>query len=333
MIEFARKSSAEASTISEVRDRLAEPLSRVEEELMVLFQEDNLLLNKVYNPLRKNAGKRLRPILLLLAAECFTSELNRVTNIAAGAELVHTATLVHDDVVDRSTMRRGTATLNSTWGNKVAVLVGDSLFTKGLDVLIEERNYRLLKSVTTMFTEMGNGEILQILNYFNPDVTFTEYIERIKRKTALFMAFCCEAGAVLGAATEEEIQALQKYGLNVGLAFQIADDLLDFVGTEAEVGKPVGSDLREGNVTLPVIHALQTDSGPQIRELIKADEITAEDVGVIVTLLEKEHSLEYAFSIAENYVEEAIAFLDVIPESRAKQDLIKIAWYTLHRQN
>ncbi len=331
MIEFARN-SADASTISEVRDRLAEPLSHVEEELMVLFQEEDLLLNKVYNPLRKNTGKRLRPILLLLAAECFIGELDRVIKIAAGAELVHTATLIHDDVVDRSTMRRGTATLNSTWGNKVAVLVGDSLFTKGLDVLIEERNYRLLKSVTTMFTEMGNGEILQILNYFNPDVTFTEYIERIKRKTALFMAFCCEAGAVLGEASEEEVQALQNYGLNIGLAFQIADDLLDFVGTEAEVGKPVGSDLREGNVTLPVIHALQTESGPQIRKIIEADEITAEDIGVVVTLLEKERSLEYAFSIAENYVEEAIAYLDIIPESRAKQDLIKIAWYTLHRQ-
>lgn len=332
MIEFARRFNAEAGTVREIRTRLAQPMQEMEGELAKLFQQGDLLLNKVYSPLKKHTGKRLRPMLVLLSAECFTQDLHRVIKVAACAEMVHTASLIHDDVVDRSTIRRGSATINSTWGNKVAVLAGDSLLTKALDLLIDEQDYRLLKSMTKMFSEMGNGEILQILNYFNPDVTYENYIERIKRKTALFLAFCCEAGAVLGDATNKEIDGLYDYGLKMGLAFQVADDILDFVGDESKVGKPLGSDLREGNVTLPVIHALQTSSGEQIREIIEADEITPEDIKTLLSLLDKEHSLEYAYSVAENYVKDAINSLEVVEEGQAREDLEKIAWYALHRQ-
>ncbi|MBO8127238.1 MAG: polyprenyl synthetase family protein [Firmicutes bacterium] len=332
MIDFVRKFSAEAGTIREIRSRLSEPMGLVEQELSRLFHEDELLLGKVFRPLKRHVGKRLRPLLVLLSAECFTSDLSRAVKVAACAEMVHTATLIHDDVVDRSNLRRGMATLNSTWGNKVAVLAGDSVFTKALDLLVDQQSFRLLKSMTYMFTEMANGEILQILNYYNADVTMEDYIQRIKRKTALFLAYCCEAGAVLAGASEEEIEALKEYGLKMGLAFQVADDLLDFIGDESKVGKPVCSDLREGNVTLPVIHALQTSAGEEIRQIIEADEITGDDIKTILALLEREKSLEYAYEVAENYVKEAIAALDILEPSQAKKDLVKVAWYALHRQ-
>lgn len=332
MIEFALKFSAEAGSIREVRTRLAHVMEQVEAQLAKLLEDEDLLLAKVYRPLQRQSGKRLRPLLVLLSAECFTDDLSQAIKVGACAEMVHNASLIHDDVVDRSSLRRGMATLNSTWGNKIAVLAGDSIFTRALDLLIDQKSFRLLKSMTYMFSQMCDGEILQVLNYYNADVTVEDYIERIKRKTALFLAFCAEAGAVVGGASEEEIQALANFGLNVGLAFQVADDLLDFVGDESTVGKPVCSDLREGNVTLPVIHALQTASGPQIRAIIEADEITEQDVEVILELLNKEQSLDYAYSVAQRYVEQAISCLDVIPPSPAKKDLIRIAQYALHRR-
>jgi geranylgeranyl pyrophosphate synthase len=289
------------------------------------------VVKRLFSSVGHTGGKRIRPILVLLSAEAGGGSVEQGIKVAASAEMVHLATLLHDDVIDNSTLRRGEPTLHSIWGNKVAVLGGDYLFARAFDLLVEVGDLRLLQSMAGMIAGMGEGEILQIFFAYDPSTAEADYYERIRRKTAWFMSTCCEMGALLGELSQVQVTALSEYGTSVGIAFQVMDDLLDFIGDRETVGKPVGSDLLEGNVTLPVIHALRGAHGDEIREIIRRRQIGPEEASHIADIVREEGSLEYAYAAATKYVQSAQKALRELPAGEAATCLADLADYVINR--
>lgn len=307
-------------------------LDALETRLGSVIASEDPLVQQVFEPIRQSSGKRIRPVLVFLAAACFSDELEPALTVATSAELVHTATLVHDDVVDNAELRRGRPTIHSRFGNKIAVLGGDVLFARSFNMLVHIGDTRFLRRVLLMISGMGEGEIMQLLHAYNVGVTEEQYIERVKRKTALFFEACCELGALAGGATEQQTTALARFGLNVGIAFQIYDDLLDFTGDEARVGKPVCSDLREGNLTMPVLHCIRHSSqAPSIVEAIGRRALDAERIDAVRAAVREAGSLEYAAATARAFVERGLAALREIPPSTARDDLEELAHYVIQR--
>ncbi len=281
----------------------------------------------------RQGGKRIRPILALLAAEALGGSPAPAVDAAAAAELIHTASLLHDDVVDHAATRRGKPTLHSLWGNKLAVLGGDFILAQALRLLLGTGDLRLMESMATTVAAMGEGEILQIFHLFDTDTTEEDYLARIRRKTAVLMACACEMGARLAGASPSAVEALKAYGMAVGLAFQVVDDLLDYVGDQTTVGKPVGSDLLEGNLTLPVIHALRKPGGGVIRDWLERRALTPKRVQHVADLVRRYGSLDYAYGVAEGFVKEAQAALAGLPDTPARAWLDALAVYLLCRES
>ncbi len=319
--------------MDQILRRLHGHLEEVEIRLQETLYVDDPFLDRLLGPLPKAGGKRIRPILVLLSTECFTPDASQGIPLAVCAELMHTATLIHDDVVDNAGTRRGQPTMHSRWGNKIAVLAGDHVFAKAFDVLSELKNIKYFSAMSGMIAGMGTGEILQIFHAYDVSLGEEAYFERIKRKTALFMGTCCELGALAGGASDEIAHAMYEYGLNLGMAFQVAYDLLDFVGEAGKVGKPVASDLLEGNLTLPVLHAMRQKDGQTIRRLVEQRSLTPADVATIIGIVKEAGSLEYAEKVANRFVDRALQQLEKIPESQAKDDLIRLAHYSVNRQS
>jgi geranylgeranyl pyrophosphate synthase len=281
----------------------------------------------------RTGGKRIRPVLALLSTEaCGRPALDGV-DVAAVAELIHTASLLHDDVVDHAATRRGNPTLHSMWGNKLAVLGGDYILAQSLRLLLTAGDLRLLDTLAATVAAMGEGEILQIFHLFDVDTDEQDYFERIRRKTADLMACACEMGALVAGAPEEHVTRLRVYGMAIGMAFQVVDDLLDCAGDQATVGKPVGSDLREGNLTLPVIHALRGRDGEAIREAIDRRALTPEKAEHLAELVRRNGSVEYAYQAAERFVAEGRSALAGLPPSPAVAWLDSLAAYLLSRES
>ncbi|MCL4515372.1 MAG: polyprenyl synthetase family protein [Firmicutes bacterium] len=319
--------------MEQIQRRLHGHLEEVEIKLEEALYTDDPFLDRLLGPLPKAGGKRIRPILVLLSVECFTPDISQGIPLAVCAELMHTATLIHDDVVDHAGTRRGQPTMHSRWGNKIAILAGDHVFAKAFDVLAQLKNIKYFAAMSGMIAGMGAGEILQIFHAYDVSLAEGAYFERIKRKTALFMGTCCELGALAGGASDEVAGAMYEYGLNLGMAFQVADDLLDFMGDARKVGKPVASDLLEGNITLPVLHAMRQKGGQTIRRLIEQRSLTPDDIATIIGIAREAGSLEYAAKVAERFVDRALQQLEMIPESQAKADLIRLARYSINRQS
>lgn len=332
MVQPARRCPEVPDTLALVHEYLAEPLAQCEERMRqtVLGGEDSttqLLAGSL-----REGGKRVRPILVLLTAEACGAPWSRAIDAAAAVELIHTASLLHDDVVDRAATRRGNPTLHSLWGNKLAVLGGDYILAQALQLLLTSGDLRLLQSMAQTVAAMGEGEILQIFHLFDVETSEDDYLARIRRKTAVLMACACEMGATLAGASRLVVQAFKDYGMALGMAFQVVDDLLDFVGDQSTVGKPVGSDLLEGNLTLPVLHALQGREGLFIREALDRRALTHEKVETIVDLVRRNGSLDYAYRVAEDFVEEARAILAGLPGGPARSWLDALAAYMLARE-
>jgi geranylgeranyl pyrophosphate synthase len=246
-------------------------------------------------------------------------------------ELIHAASLLHDDVVDHTGTRRGCPTLHTVWSNKLAVLGGDFILAQALQLLVSTRDFPLLDSVASTVSEMGEGEIMQIFHLFDAGTTEKDYFDRIRKKTAVLMACACEVGARLAGAPPVQIEAARTYGLSVGLAFQVVDDLLDFIGDQARVGKPVMNDLRNGNLTLPVIHALAHPEGAKVRDWVLRRSITQDRLDKVGQLVIKLGSLEYARRAAARIVEDARASLHALPLTPARELLDGLALFTLDR--
>ena len=290
------------------------------------------LISQVGQHILLSGGKRVRPLLFLLSARMCGCRGDNLTDFSTIFEYLHAATLLHDDVVDAASVRRGQSTANTVWGNQAVILVGDFLLAKALSLAVTTNKLKVLKVLSDTTTQMAEGEILQLLHTGNLELTEAQYFEVITRKTAILMSAACQIGAILGDAAEAQEEALTRMGLNLGITFQLVDDILDFVGTEKELGKQVGADLKEGRVTLPLIHAL-AQAGPADRERLReiSRNLTTDMVPELRRLFDKYGSLEHARSMARGYTLKAHDNLAAFPSSREKEYFQAITGELLNR--
>jgi octaprenyl-diphosphate synthase len=278
-------------------------------------------------------GKRIRPALLLLASRLCGHRSERAILLASVVEFIHTATLLHDDIIDGATLRRGRSTVNSRWGNDVTVLLGDLLYAKSMRMALSQENLpilRLLSDVTALMTE---GEILGIARRADRSVSADDHLDIIKRKTAYLFGACTEIGALLAGIEDERRQALASYGLNLGICFQMVDDLLDFTGNEAVLGKPVVSDLREGRLTLPAIYLLRRAGGDadKVAAVLSDGDFGRVTREEIVRLAREHGALDEARAVAERFAAAASDALDVFPPSPFRDALVAAPAFVLSR--
>ncbi|MDH7578934.1 MAG: polyprenyl synthetase family protein [Bacillota bacterium] len=295
-------------------------------------------------------GKRLRPLLVILSGECHSACSKRgggggessgsgararesLINVAVTAELIHTASLIHDDILDRAATRRGRPTLNSLWGSHAAVLTGDFLFATAFGLLAREHEGALALMAGAV-RAMCEGEIQQAASLFDPALTEKDYISRIEKKTASLLGACCGAGALVAGAPAETVASLISFGRNLGLGFQIIDDLLDFTRDEESLGKPAGSDLAQGILTLPVIYLLQDGSrGQQVRKILARRTCGPAELAAIIQAVRETPALDYAYQRAVHFTQKAKACLACIPEQPARSTLLAVADGVLARVN
>lgn len=311
-------------------------LKRLEPELkrINLALQGNLathvsLISQVWDHILISGGKRIRPLLFLLAARMCGCREDRLAEVSTIFEYLHAATLLHDDVVDAATVRRGHSSANTIWGNQAVILVGDFLLSKALSIAVATKNIRVMEVLAATTTYMAEGEVLQLVNTGRLDMTEAEYFDVISRKTAKLMSAACQIGALLGGVNEQVEQAMEEFGLNLGITFQLIDDILDFTGDPREMGKPVCNDLKEGKITLPFIHALSRATPAeqdQLRRSVRESDV-AKLARELLPLLEKYGSIAYARQLARNYSTAAQANLEAFPASPEKTFFLEITDY------
>jgi heptaprenyl diphosphate synthase len=314
--------------------RMKKDISFIEKELERTVDTDHAMLRETASHLLKAGGKRIRPVFVLLAAQFGIYDLNRIKHVAVPLELIHMASLVHDDVIDNADMRRGQLTVKSKWDSRIAMYTGDYIFAKALTVVSELDKPEIHRILSKAIVEVCIGEMEQIRLFYRVDQTIRDYLLRIRRKTALLIAISCQLGAVAADAPPEVCRRLYSFGYNVGMAFQIRDDILDLTGTEKELGKPPGSDIRQGNLTLPVLYALRMNEyrEPLLKELEVIRERDGQtDVSAFLHIVRGSGAIEMADQQSSRYIDKAIAQLDGLPNQRAKEDLIRIAHFVGNR--
>lgn len=310
--------------------RMKKDIAYVERQLEASVRTEHAMLRETSLHLLKAGGKRIRPVFVLLSAQFGRYDLVRVGHIAVPLELIHMATLVHDDVIDDADTRRGQPTVRAKWDNRIAMYTGDYIFAKALTIAVELNNPRIHQILSQAIVEVTIGEIEQIRFFYRTDQHLRHYLRRIKRKTALLIAISCQLGAVAAEADEKTDRLLYRFGYNVGMAFQIRDDILDLTGTEKELGKPPGSDIRQGNLTLPVLYALADDNvrSELLEEISRIRALDGQtDASRFLRLVRDGPYIEQAGRLASRYIDRAIAALDELPDLRAKRDLIQIAHF------
>lgn len=292
------------------------------------------LLDKITHYIVKRKGKQMRPMFVFLTAKMLGEVCDDTYNSASLVELLHTATLVHDDVVDDANERRGFFSINALWKNKIAVLVGDYLLSKVLLLSIENKKYRSLEIVARAVREMSEGELLQIEKARRLDIDEEVYFEVIRQKTASLIATCCEAGAV-SVGKEEYAERMRKFGELVGLAFQIKDDIFDY-GMPGKIGKPTGIDIRERKMTLPLIYTLNnvdTKTKKELINIVKRHNENPKKVKKAIQLVIENGGIEYAYDKMMDLKSQALALLDDLPDNPSKKSLIGLVEYTTMREN
>jgi len=277
-------------------------------------------------------GKMVRPTLTLLSGSLFNYHEERHQSIAASSELMHIATLVHDDAIDSADLRRGRPTINSVWGIDLAILLGDFLFARAGEMAADTGNIRVVKIFTRTLGIIARGEIKQALSSFKLPQNYDLYIERIAAKTAALFTMATESGAVLSDAPEEAVQALSDYGHNLGIAFQIVDDILDYVGTETEVGKPVGADLAQGTITLPAMKIVQRFPQDNPIDKILAREDVEANIQRAIEMVRDSNIIDECYQEAAGYTQRATASLASLPAKPAREALYFLAEYVLRRK-
>jgi len=292
-------------------------------------------IKETINYIIKSGGKRVRPILVMLSARLCGYRGDKHIPIAAIIEFIHTATLMHDDVVDNAKTRRGASTVNTVWGNELSVLVGDFLYCKSFELMSREGNPEILKIISKATTALSEGEILEIIKTADIGTTEKDYFEIIGNKTAVLFSAACEIGAVLGNVTAKQQDALRSFGYKLGIAFQLRDDILDYTSYDDVLGKHVGTDLKEGKITLPFIHALKSVSEKEkgsAARIVKKNTITQKDFEWVSRLIEKYDGIGYTSAPTEKYLTDAKKHLDQFPASRYKDGLLSLANSMLRRE-
>jgi octaprenyl-diphosphate synthase len=283
-----------------------------------------------------SGGKRLRPALVCLSAYAtgLPVDKRRLIPIAAAAELMHTATLIHDDVVDNTTTRRGRPTASALFGNGVTVLTGDYLLAKAMNLLAEDGDIAIIRTVSQIAIEMSEGEVLQMIHTSDASISEQTYFDIIRKKTAVFIQGCCRAGALVAGAPQPIVEALSHYGYHIGMAFQIADDLLDYTGDPARMGKPVGNDLREGKFTLPLIIALRESTPADRERLLQMIEAPVKDgeMQQVVEIIRRYDGFTRTQAIAAHHVRQAAEALSLLPPTTIRQSLAALCDYIVERE-
>lgn len=311
-------------TAREAFDLVEADLAAVEREISVESVASAEAITTINQYLQAGGGKRLRPTLLLLSNRLFGASTHCARRLAAVVEMIHTATLVHDDVIDVAKTRRGRPSTNVVWGNHTSVLAGDWLYMQAFQVAMRERNFHMLDLLISLTQMMVEGELLQLERLHRMDVTEADYMELVDRKTASLFSACARLGAVAAAADEAAESKLGEFAWNLGMAFQLVDDILDFTSTEKILGKPAGNDLREGKVTLPMIYALEKTSAEE-RQTIETviNDAAYEQVPFmrIVQILERHQAISRAYERAHTFTERSRAIIATFPESPAQRAL------------
>jgi len=318
--------------IEDCRALVSQDMARVDQLITSRLQSDVMLINQVSHYIINSGGKRLRPQLVLWSARAcdYAGELH--ITLAAIIEFIHTATLLHDDVVDASELRRGNETANSVWGNEAAVLVGDFLYSRSFEMMVEVNDMRVMEILAATTNRIAEGEVMQLMNVHEPDVSEESYITVIQAKTARLFEAATQLGAVISGGSAATENALARYGRHLGTAFQIADDVLDYVSDADSIGKEIGDDLQEGKTTLPLILAMRNGNEAQRALVSKAIELGGRDhMSDVMEVIGSTGALELSMQRAHQQAESAIDALNALPRSEHRCALEALAQFSVER--
>ena len=319
--------------LTDIYQPVEEDLAAVQAELQLISQVENPWLNNLLEYSLKGGGKKIRPILTLLSGKPYSYSIDKLMPMAMAVELMHMATLVHDDTIDNSTVRWGRPTINKLWGTEQAVLLGDYLFAQAGELVGRTDNLYVIKLLSRTLMIITSGEIAQSHSAFNLDQTREHYLHRIASKTAALFILATESGAILCGAPNDGAKTMREYGRNLGIAFQIVDDILDFIGTEEEMGKPVGSDLSQGTLTLPAMLLLERFPGEDnpVRKLFQA-EGGSQYITQAIEQVRNSPIIEECFKLAAEYCDRACQQLKRLPDSESRRSLYELAEFIINRR-
>jgi len=319
---------------SEIHALMKSDLVMMDEILVNRLDSNVDLISQMSQYIINSGGKRIRPLLLLLCARATNYKGDYHYSMAVVIELIHTATLLHDDVVDGSSTRRGQETANELWGNAPSVLVGDFLYSRAFEIMVEPNSMQIMKILSKATNQISEGEVLQLLNIKNANVSQSEYFEVIERKTACLFKAACQIAGILSESDKDIINALGSFGMHLGNAFQIIDDTLDYESNSSVIGKEVGDDLSEGKVTLPMIYALENTKGSEKETLSNAiTNADSSNIDNIVNILLSVNAFEYSRKVAKNESNLALKSLEIIPHSEYRSALKLLCELSLDRNS
>jgi len=325
-------STSDLIDFESIKQLTAEEAKAVDALIIKELSSDVVLINQMGHYIVSNGGKRLRPMLLLLAAKALGKVDQNHLMLAAVIEFIHTATLLHDDVVDESDLRRGKQSANAVWGNAASVLVGDYLYSSAFEMMVRTNIMRVMEILSKTTTAIAEGEVLQLLNCNNPETSEEKYLEVISRKTAILFSAATRLAAVVSNAGNEVEEKLSQFGQHLGVAFQLIDDALDYKATKEELGKNLGDDLAEGKPTLPLIYAIRNSNPSEANVIIDAIKNgNREAFNEVYAIVKSSKAIEYTEQRANEEAQKAMYALKVLPESEYKQALLALASFSVQR--
>jgi len=330
----AAKVADKSLDLQTVIDLTEGDMNAVNQVIQTRLHSDVVLINQLGHYIINSGGKRLRPLLALLTARAFGYQGRHHIDLAAIVEFIHTATLLHDDVVDGSDMRRGQETANNIWGNEASVLVGDFLYSRAFEMMVDIRDMRVMEILAHATNTIAEGEVLQLLNCHDADTTEERYLEVIHSKTAKLFEAATQLGAVISNRSEAEERAMAAYGMYLGTAFQLIDDVLDYTSSAEEIGKNIGDDLAEGKPTLPLIHVMRTGNAEQATVVRNAIENGGLDqIDAVIDAVHTTGAIDFTAAKAKEEADKAIAELAIIEPSPYKDALITLARFSVNRSH
>ena len=319
---------------SKFLDQFAPYFSRINEELDKILDSKVSLIEEVGSHSLLGEGKRLRPLFFILSCQLCNYHESDVYPLSTVFECLHAASLLHDDVLDNASIRRGKSSANKIWGNSTAVLVGDFLFSKSSRIAVEKRHIEFLRVIADTAIRMTEGQMLELVNTHNWNITRREYMGIITSKTADLLSAACASGGIVAGANEADIQSLKNFGLNMGIAFQIVDDVFDYTSTVEKSGKPIGNDLREGKITLPLIYTiayLEEEERDRMEDMFKNGKASEKDYLRIIEFVQDNGAINKCRKDAQDYASRAETYLSLFPDSPIKESLLNLNQYLVNR--
>lgn len=321
-------------SMDEVTDLVKDDISAMEDGFRESLNSNVYLVSKVGEYILKSGGKRFRPMVLMLSAKLCGYEGDRHIPLAGVVEFIHTATLLHDDVVDNANLRRGSASANTVWGDGASILVGDYLFSKAFFLTVKYGDMNVLQVLSDSTTRMAEGEVLQLHKHSDSGTTEAEYLAVVTNKTAVLISAAARIAGILAGASVERQDALGEYGMGLGIAYQLMDDCLDYVSTDEDLGKSVGNDLKEGKVTMPLIHAAQRATEAErdvIREAVEGDDLAPGQLREVISIIRKYRGIEYTMERARGYIDSAKRSISTFEPSAERSALLSLADFVIER--